>query len=456
MDCGWRRCGSLTYKPDNRQTCCPSYTIRCDTENFRISKAQKRVLRTVNKFLFTDEKPKNAGKAAATTFTDCRGDCPENSFDPLKYQLNVGSLASGDSEISTLPDGPMKNTERSGSARKKRWQALQDRMKRRAQTLGIPYEQVFSEYLLRRKKRLEKNKPKELEDLLDSSTPQEGGAHFIDIRLCRSSPQSNEFRRTFQQEFELYKSYQANIHKDTPGGITQKDFTRFLVSSPLISEHDKQAESAGAPQFGSYHQQYWLDGNKLIAVGVIDLVPGCLSSVYLFYDPEYTFLHLGTYSALREIAFIRHLHRSYGRTVPAYADFNQYYMGYYIHSCVKMRYKGAFSPSYLVCPETNNWVPIERCRRLLDAQKYTRFAEDSSISSFSFSVPVDTTVIMLPYSHQLASMLPSSSYSVEDGRIVTTLGAASTILSKYALKLVTEWRGLVNSTGSMRIDFANS
>lgn len=176
------RCGTLTYKPDNRQTCCPAYTIRCDTGNFRISKAQKRVLRTVSKFLFTDEKPKNADKAAATTFTDCRGDCPENSFDPIKCQLNVGSLASGDSEISTLPDGPMKNTERSGSAHKKRWQALQDRMKRRAQTLGIPYEQVFSEYLLRRKKRLEKNKPKELEDLLDSSTPQEGAAHFIDVR----------------------------------------------------------------------------------------------------------------------------------------------------------------------------------------------------------------------------------------------------------------------------------
>ncbi|VDO67939.1 unnamed protein product [Schistosoma mattheei] len=51
--------------------------------------------------------------------------------------------------------------------------------------------------------------------------------------------------------------------------------------------------------FGSYHQQYWLDGEKLIAVGVIDLLPRCLSSVYVFYDPNYSFLHLGTYTALR-------------------------------------------------------------------------------------------------------------------------------------------------------------
>lgn len=50
--------------------------------------------------------------------------------------------------------------------------------------------------------------------------------------------------------------------------------------------------------YGSYHMQYWLDG-KLIAVGVIDILTQCVSSVYLFYDPEFHFLNLGTYSALR-------------------------------------------------------------------------------------------------------------------------------------------------------------
>lgn len=38
---------------------------------------------------------------------------------------------------------------------------------------------------------------------------------------------------------------------------------------------------------------------KLIAVGVIDILPRCVSSVYLFYDPDYSFLSLGVYSALR-------------------------------------------------------------------------------------------------------------------------------------------------------------
>ena len=38
---------------------------------------------------------------------------------------------------------------------------------------------------------------------------------------------------------------------------------------------------------------------KLVAVGVIDILPRCVSSVYLFYDPDYFFLSLGVYSALR-------------------------------------------------------------------------------------------------------------------------------------------------------------
>jgi arginine-tRNA-protein transferase len=50
--------------------------------------------------------------------------------------------------------------------------------------------------------------------------------------------------------------------------------------------------------YGSFHQQYVLNG-KIVAVGVIDILDKCVSSVYFFYDPFYSFLNLGTYSALR-------------------------------------------------------------------------------------------------------------------------------------------------------------
>ena len=48
---------------------------------------------------------------------------------------------------------------------------------------------------------------------------------------------------------------------------------------------------------------YYLD-NKFIAVGVVDIVENCLSSVYFFYDPDYEEYNLGTIGALIEIEYI--------------------------------------------------------------------------------------------------------------------------------------------------------
>ena len=61
---------------------------------------------------------------------------------------------------------------------------------------------------------------------------------------------------------------------------------------------------------------------------MIDLIPDGLSSVYLYYDPDEHHLALGKYTALKEIEFCQQHGLKY------------YYMGYYIHSCPKMRYKG--------------------------------------------------------------------------------------------------------------------
>ena len=44
---------------------------------------------------------------------------------------------------------------------------------------------------------------------------------------------------------------------------------------------------------------------KLVAVGVLDVLPSGVSSVYFFYDPDYKHLSLGKFSALKEIEFCR-------------------------------------------------------------------------------------------------------------------------------------------------------
>lgn len=83
--------------------------------------------------------------------------------------------------------------------------------------------------------------------------------------------------------------------------------------------------------------------NHLIAMGVLDILPECVSSVYFIYDPDYAALSLGVYAALRETGFTWSLNRE----LP---DLRYYYMGYYIHSCPKMRYKANYRPSELLCP----------------------------------------------------------------------------------------------------------
>ncbi|XP_039337108.1 arginyl-tRNA--protein transferase 1 isoform X11 [Mauremys reevesii] len=230
--------------------------------------------------------------------------------------------------------------------------------------------QVEPPVLLYQNSKSKANQPKSLEDFIFVSLPDDA-THHLEVRVVRSSPPSCQFKATFQESYQVYKryqmaihkdppdkptisqvrlvpvsfedpqfnssfsqsatlfaKYQMAIHKDTPSECGEYEFTRFLCDSPLEAENPPSGPDCG---YGSFHQQYWLDG-KIIAVGVIDVLPYCVSSVYLYYDPDYTFLSLGVYSALREIAFTRQLHEKA-------SELCYYYMGFYIHSCPKMRYK---------------------------------------------------------------------------------------------------------------------
>ncbi|XP_036591062.1 arginyl-tRNA--protein transferase 1 isoform X7 [Trichosurus vulpecula] len=209
------------------------------------------------------------------------------------------------------------------------------------------------------------NQPKSIEDFIFDTLP-EDAAHQLEVRLVPVSFEDPEFKSSFCQSLSLYAKYQMAIHKDTAAECEEAEFTRFLCSSPLEAESPPNGPDCG---YGSFHQQYWLDG-KIIAVGVIDILPYCVSSVYLYYDPDYSFLSLGVYSALREIAFTRQLHEKT-------SQLSYYYMGFYIHSCPKMRYKGQYRPSDLLCPETYVWVPIEQCLPALENSKYCRFNQDT-------------------------------------------------------------------------------
>jgi arginyl-tRNA--protein-N-Asp/Glu arginylyltransferase len=96
-------------------------------------------------------------------------------------------------------------------------------------------------------------------------------------------------------------------------------FYRFLCETPVmnaaesspICPQNEDGFDIGVP-FGTYHQQYRLSTSKnafdgpLVAVGVVDVLPHCMSSVYSFFDPILSArLELGKYTALREIEWVR-------------------------------------------------------------------------------------------------------------------------------------------------------
>ncbi|KAG0302833.1 Arginyl-tRNA--protein transferase 1 [Dissophora globulifera] len=176
-----------------------------------------------------------------------------------------------------------------------------------------------------------------------------------------------------KEKHALFMRYQMAIHHEPASKCQPKNFTNFLVTSPLTPSKDSEWTEED-PGFGSFHQCYYLD-EKLIAVSVLDILPECISAVYFYYDPDYSVLSLGKYSAQREIAMVQTLNEH-----PGYEKLQYYYMGFYIFSCPKMTYKGHFYPSYLLDPVTCNWVEFKKCEELLKDKRYSAFEHPTAMN----------------------------------------------------------------------------
>ncbi|KAG1753918.1 arginine-tRNA-protein transferase [Suillus paluster] len=264
--------------------------------------------------------------------------------------------------------------------------------------------------------------------------------------IPQNEPSCHKFEVTLEpstyseEKYALYVIYQRQIHHDENN--TPEDFKGFLVKSPLINEPIPYPANPPAhlpSQYGSFHQMYRLDG-ELIAVGVIDILPGCVSSVYFMYDPRYEKHSLGKLSALREASLAREMHDA------GVTNVTSLFMGFYIHSCPKMKYKGEYSPSYLIDPEEFTWFPLVHCIPQLERFRYATFA----YPEHSLEGPQDPgegppvrvseellSEVMVIYSmqHGTISVIPiTSSYRWDDEysreEILSCIGALGDELSK--------------------------
>ncbi|XP_042625435.1 arginyl-tRNA--protein transferase 1-like isoform X3 [Cyprinus carpio] len=391
IDRGWRRSGKYVYKPTMNKTCCPQYTIRCHALNFHPSKTHKKTLKKVNRFLSRGEMPVERHDEG---HEDSLGEIMDSAHeegvqpprqDPLKIDhsevQDISTSPDTDTTNSAAPTTPREDaapapeektptvTPKPGKgadpSRPLGRKAKDIRKERRLQKEQQKQQEAESSSVNPVPSKSSSNQPKSLEEFITESLPNDP-LHRLEVRLVRSKPPSPQFKASFDASYQVYKLYQMAIHKDPPDKPTESQFKRFLCDSPLEAEMAPDGPEVG---YGSFHQQYWLDG-RIVAVGVLDILPSCVSSVYLYYHPDFSSLSLGTYSALREIAFTRQLQQQSPKL--AY-----YYLGFYVHSCPKMRYKGQYQPSDLLCPETYTWVSIERCIPRLEISAYSRLSENA-------------------------------------------------------------------------------
>jgi arginine-tRNA-protein transferase len=122
------------------------------------------------------------------------------------------------------------------------------------------------------------------------------------------------------EKYVLYSRYLNGWHGREAQGSSREDFEQFLYESPVKTIEFTYRDPAG----------------RLLAVGICDLCDASLSSVYCFFDPEFSDRGLGTYAALREIEFARS------------SGIRHYYLGYWVRGCKTMHYKSNFRPFELL------------------------------------------------------------------------------------------------------------
>ena len=121
------------------------------------------------------------------------------------------------------------------------------------------------------------------------------------------------------QHLELYDRYHLDMAE-------RKGWSEKAIS--LLDYYRTFVEAR--QDFG--HEMLYFDGDRPVAVALIDLLPAAISAVYCYYEPEQRSRALGVYSILRQIDLAR------AQGIP------YVYLGYWIVGNPSMSYKANYRP----------------------------------------------------------------------------------------------------------------
>lgn len=133
------------------------------------------------------------------------------------------------------------------------------------------------------------------------------------------------------RKLRLYARYLVSQHSTYESDLNEEGYRSFFVASFLK---------------GRTCELNLFVGDRLAGVGIIDVLPDALSSVYFFFDPDFSSFSPGTFSMLLELDLCRQMGLRF------------YYPGYFIADCPAMNYKGEFGPAEIAVPGEGNYVPF--------------------------------------------------------------------------------------------------
>ncbi|XP_069750572.1 arginyl-tRNA--protein transferase 1-like isoform X2 [Narcine bancroftii] len=455
---GWVRSGKYLYKAAMPITCCPTYPMRCHVLDFRISRSQRRVLKKMRKHLtcadtfvketaafspegdtmcHKEEQSPGAGQGKLTTGqTPCT--FTERSDDDWSEVNHVSDQRSMSHSQTWAVEDTASDIHTCRKAKESRRELLKSTERGQQAELGPEESEMLG--LTEDKAPGQEPSPlqgpqpslsqtsmntlhpspippplhstsepshtRSLEELIVESTPV-AALHQLEVKLLRLSPPSPELQATFGESYKVYKRYQMHVHKDTELMASEAEYRRFFCSTPLLGEDPADGPDTG---YGSFIEQFLLDG-KIIALGLLDILPEGINSQYLCYDPDYSSLSLGVYSALREIALTQRLNEKAPRM-------KYYYLGPYVHTCIKVKYKLLYQPTELLCPVTGHWVPVEQCLPKLELNKFAKLYDGDEPAADS-SLPSESLWFLRNFREAL-SLSSSASVQTEEAMLVVS------------------------------------
>ena len=153
---------------------------------------------------------------------------------------------------------------------------------------------------------------------------------FVPSRTMKRTWRKNQDLRVLLQPASISSSH-LNLYGRYHGDMADR---RGWTEKTISAGNYVQTFVEGKNDYG--YELLYLEGDKLLAVALVDILPEAISAVYCYYDPELRSRGLGIFSVLMQIELARR------RNIP------HLYLGYWIESNASMRYKATYQPHELL------------------------------------------------------------------------------------------------------------